>query len=58
MRIHKCDFCEKVIKDKSVDAGFGYLATVELCEKCGEPILKFLRKHKVIDKNNNQIKKS
>lgn len=56
----KCDFCNKEIKGDTVIAGRGVFASlkVELCEECGEPILKFLRKNKIIDKNNEEIKKS
>lgn len=61
MDIKKCDFCEKEIDDKNrVIAGVGFILRpgVELCYKCGEPVLKFLRKHKIIDKNNKQIKEN
>ena len=59
MDIKKCDFCKKEITHHNhVLAGTGFMFSpgVELCYKCGEPILKFLRKHKIIDKNNNEIK--
>lgn len=49
MRIIKCDFCKKQIKGDSVTAEFGFLQRVELCQKCGFPILKFLIKHKIIE---------
>jgi len=61
MNIKKCDFCEKELKDsKHVGAGIGLFLRpdLELCFKCGEPILKFLRKYKIIDKDNNKIKGS
>ncbi|MFH1894432.1 MAG: hypothetical protein ABH813_00800 [Patescibacteria group bacterium] len=48
MQVTKCDLCKKVIKDKSVTAARGYLDRAELCQKCGAPILKFLRKNKFI----------
>ena len=56
MDIKKCDFCKKEIKDKPVVARFGYLSSAELCIKCGEPVLKFLRKNKIINKDNKEIK--
>lgn len=61
MNVHKCDFCKKEIKDNQhVLAGTDYFMRpgVELCFECGEPILEFLRKHKIVDKNNKQIKNS
>ena len=59
MDIKKCDFCKKEIKG-AVVAGTGFFsgAHVELCDDCGAPILKFLQKHKIIDKNKQRIKKS
>lgn len=45
MRITKCDLCKKKIKEKPVIAGIGSPPPdVELCEKCGAPISKFLKK--------------
>ena len=51
MNIKKCDLCHKIIKkdDKTVIAGFGWIQGSELCEKCGKPVLDFLRKKKLID---------
>jgi len=49
MRVIKCDLCKKKIKEQPVTAGLGYLSNVELCEKCGSPILRFLRKYKFIE---------
>ncbi len=59
MRILKCDFCKKVIKDKPITAGLGFLNNVELCEKCGKPVLNFLKKNKVvkIEKNKKSFNK-
>ena len=56
-----CDFCKKEISNaQRVIAGTDYALRpgVELCYDCGTPILEFLRKHKIIDKNNKQIKDS
>ncbi|MCX6723547.1 MAG: hypothetical protein NT155_00020 [Candidatus Staskawiczbacteria bacterium] len=60
MDIKKCDFCKKEIFESPVTAGRGFFTgiRVELCDDCGEPILKFLRKHKLIDKNNKRIEES
>ncbi|HLD38514.1 MAG: hypothetical protein A3G45_00985 [Candidatus Staskawiczbacteria bacterium RIFCSPLOWO2_12_FULL_37_15] len=59
MFVRKCDLCEKEVKDPVVaSAGFLSGAKLELCDDCGEPILKFLRKNKIIDKNNKEIKKA
>jgi len=41
--IKKCDKCRKVIKGEPVLAGVGFWKRVELCQACGEPVLKFLR---------------
>lgn len=49
MRITKCDLCKKKIKEEPITAGFGIFPKAELCEKCGTPILKFLKKHKFIE---------
>jgi len=49
MIITKCDLCKKKITGEPVIAGTGFLSRVELCEKCGVPILKFLRKYKFIE---------
>ena len=54
MRVIKCDLCKRKIKDKPITAGFGFFADAELCEKCGSPILKFLRKHKFIKPKENK----
>jgi len=59
MDIKKCDFCEKEIEHPVV-AGTGFFSGVhvELCDECGKPILKFLQKHKIIDKNKKAVKTS
>ena len=59
MNVKKCDFCRKDIEGNPVVAGQGIFARpgVELCNECGAPILRFLRKHKVIGKNK-KIKES
>jgi len=54
MRIIKCDLCKKRIKGESITAGIGFFPNVELCEKCGSPILKFLKKHKFIESKNTK----
>ncbi|OGZ78130.1 MAG: hypothetical protein A2528_02460 [Candidatus Staskawiczbacteria bacterium RIFOXYD2_FULL_37_9] len=58
MNVHKCDFCKKEIDKERIIAGTDYILrpAVELCYDCGKPILNFLKKHKLIDKNNKQIK--
>ena len=44
--------CKKKITGEPVIAGTGFLSRIELCEKCGLPILKFLRKYKFIEKQD------
>ena len=56
MRVIKCDRCKKSIKGKPITAGVGLLSTVELCEKCGSPILKFLRKYKFVETKKKKNK--
>ena len=49
MRVIKCDLCKEKIKDnKLITVGVGFLTHVELCEKCANPIISFLKKHKFI----------
>ncbi|MEK7190346.1 MAG: hypothetical protein AAB661_01115 [Patescibacteria group bacterium] len=50
MYITKCDICGKKLKDKPVRAGIGYFTGNDFCAKCGKPVLDFLKKHKLIDK--------
>ncbi len=57
MRIIKCDLCKKQINGKPITAGLGFFPMVEFCEKCGAPILKFLKKHKFIESEKNKKKK-
>jgi hypothetical protein len=56
MRILKCDLCKKEIKKEPIVAGVGFFPQIELCEKCGAPILKFLKKHKFIKLEKNKKK--
>ncbi|MFH1129304.1 MAG: hypothetical protein V1686_01030 [Patescibacteria group bacterium] len=48
MRETKCDLCKKKISEEPIIAGLGFFPKAELCEKCGAPILNFLKKHKFI----------
>lgn len=58
MLVTKCDSCKKLIKDdKSIIAGIGF-SRVELCEKCGAPISKFLEKNKLIELKTYARRKS
>jgi len=57
MRTIKCDLCKKEIDGKPVTAGIGVLSSVELCKKCGSPILDFLKSNKLFEgeiKTKNQ----
>ncbi|OGZ70406.1 MAG: hypothetical protein A3F47_00850 [Candidatus Staskawiczbacteria bacterium RIFCSPHIGHO2_12_FULL_38_11] len=56
MFITKCDICKKEVKDHAVKAGLGYLASAELCQNCGLPVLKFLEKNKFIRKEKSEFK--
>ena len=33
-------------------AGQGYSDRADLCERCGAPVLSFLKKHKLVKENN------
>ena len=53
MFVYKCDVCRKEIKKKAQQIGVvppGKLLAFTLCEKCGKPILGFLKKHKLFEK--------
>jgi len=36
-------------------AGIGLFPKIELCKKCGTPILNFLKKHKFINKKEKKL---
>jgi len=58
MTILKCDLCKKIIKKEPIRAGFGFLSRVELCHKCGAPVLEFLKKTGIIKMSESAKKKS
>lgn len=58
MLVNKCDLCKKQIKGEPVVAGFGYWRRTELCRKCGKPIIEFLEKSNVENKNKKNSKAS
>ncbi|MEK7203224.1 MAG: hypothetical protein AAB653_02805 [Patescibacteria group bacterium] len=49
MMIYKCDLCKKEIKKENnqIVAGADY-NRFTFCQKCGQPILKFLEKHNLV----------
>lgn len=53
MNITKCDICKKAIKDygETMSVRFGFDHN-EFCKKCGLPVLKFLKKHKIIKRGS------
>ena len=58
MQITKCGICRKTIKDKENSIflrvrGGGY-DLLEFCQKCAEPILKFLEQKKLIGKKTKK----
>ena len=55
MYVIKCDLCKKKIKNEPIMAGVGLFPRIELCKKCGKPILNFLRKYKLIDKKAKKL---
>lgn len=51
MLVHKCDLCKKVVeRNKTIEvvAGLVQWRAYEFCEKCGRPVMAFLRKVKVL----------
>lgn len=52
MFVTKCDLCKKEIKEQPINVRFRNYETAEFCEKCGLPILKFLKKHAFIKSLN------
>lgn len=58
MNIKKCDICKKEIGDKTnkTTVSFRY-EWFDICEICFLPVIKFLQKNKLIDKNNKRIEK-
>ena len=48
MQVVKCDICKKVIRGEAVRAGVDLWARAELCQKCGLPVLKLLKKYKFL----------
>jgi ribosome-binding protein aMBF1 (putative translation factor) len=56
MWITKCDLCKKEIEGDHVTAGAGYSSKVELCQNCGLPVIKFLKKNKFIKEEKPKTK--
>lgn len=59
MKIKKCDICKKIIKDKDKDINIYHsdrsFTLIELCLKCAEPVIKFLKSNKLIkDEKENK----
>ena len=55
MFVQKCDLCKTETEDIVAVRLQNFGAKIDLCKICSEPILVFLRKNKIIDKNNNLI---
>lgn len=55
MFVTKCDFCKKNIKDRPITVGFAHWNGLELCEKCGAPILDFLKENGVLDEESKRV---
>ena len=48
MLAYKCDLCKKEKEVKEIVTIRHCFDGIELCKKCAEPIVKFLKKHKLI----------
>lgn len=57
MLVRKCDLCKKNIKNDPIMAGISFLNKKEFCDKCGAPIMKFLKKRKLIEIKENNVKR-
>lgn len=58
MQITKCDICKKEIKEYNQQtkvAPEGQLSGFTFCPKCSQPVLSFLRKHKLLEKIGKKI---
>lgn len=55
MYVIKCDLCKKEIDGESIIAGIGLFPRIELCRKCGNPILNFLKKYKFVNKKKKKL---
>lgn len=43
----KCDKCKKIIKKGSILIDAGYPNRYEFCNKCGQSLIRFLKKNKL-----------
>lgn len=60
MYLAACDSCKKVIKKQkefvTVGYGLSFASAKSLCDKCGEPVIKFLAKAGLLDRKEKQSK--
>lgn len=59
MYIRKCDICKNIIKDKKflgVNPEGGSFNIFEICLKCAQPVMEFLKSKKLIE-NEKENKK-
>jgi DNA-directed RNA polymerase subunit RPC12/RpoP len=51
MTIYKCDICKKEIKDtdKEISIFYRMFRSYSLCAKCGQPVINYLKKNKLVD---------
>lgn len=51
MQITKCDICKKKIKEEKIKLWVQgeRFSVFELCEKCAQPIMRFLKSKKLIE---------
>jgi hypothetical protein len=53
MLIHKCELCKKEIGREEPFVTLGYKSSIghlSLCSACGRPVLNFLKRHELIEK--------
>ncbi len=53
MRITRCDICLKKISwENKIEIGYkSIMPQFSVCESCGKPVVAFLKKHKLIEKD-------
>jgi len=51
MNVTKYDLCKKETDGKYISAGVGFFPKIEVCYDHGLPIVKFLKKHKIIEED-------
>ncbi len=57
MLVYKCDICESELdknKEGIIVGNRGIFSHFSLCDKCGKPIIEFMKKNKLIEIKKNK----